>query len=309
MINIDEIISKVEEISIPNEGYTFIKIENVFFGKSKEGFYTFGKEVENKSIFPITQETKFLNLYINGIYEIENNLEKNLSIITLKSADKKFLETFIRLSISIIPEITDKKFYDYFLSLKEIFANSIQKSETELQGFFAELYTIKFLFEKKSIDLSSYYQSQDRMKFDYSISETKKIEIKSTLKTERIHHFRQEQVNTLMYDIFVFSYLLRKDDQGLSLYDLIKYCKKYFSHNFAFIAYIEKFTHKTSDSELASLRFNTNYMDCNFRIINANGIPKVEQTSGNGVFNIEFDSNLDKIAETSLDAFEQWFIS
>lgn len=305
--NINTIIEKIDSLTLPKDGYIFTEIENVYFGKSYDGFYSFGKKVDNQSILPIIQDTKFLSLYINGIFKIGDGTEKNLSVVSLKSEDKKLIETFIRLSVSVIPEISDKKFYDYFLSLKEIFSNSVQKSETELQGLYAELYTVKYLFETIGLDLSSFYQSQDRMKFDYSISDTKKIEIKSTQKSERIHHFRQEQVNSLMYDIIVFSYLLRKDDKGLSLYELIEYCKNTFANNFLFITHIEKFIHKTTDSELQNLKFNEQYTINNLKLINANQIPKIEKTSGNGVFNIEFDSNIINCESFDLQIFKSWY--
>lgn len=305
--NINTIIEKIDSLTLPKDGYIFTEIENVYFGKSYDGFYSFGKKVDNQSILPIIQDTKFLSLYINGIFKIGDGTEKNLSVVSLKSEDKKLIETFIRLSVSVIPEISDKKFYDYFLSLKEIFSNSVQKSETELQGLYAELYTVKYLFETIGLDLSSFYQSQDRMKFDYSISDTKKIEIKSTQKSERIHHFRQEQVNSLMYDIIVFSYLLRKDDKGLSLYELIEYCKNTFANNFLFITHIEKFIHKTTDSELQNLKFNEQYTINNLKLINANQIPKIEKTSGNGVFNIEFDSNITNCESFGLQIFKSWY--
>lgn len=305
--NINTIIEKIDSLTLPKDGYIFTEIENVYFGKSYDGFYSFGKKVDNQSILPIIQDTKFLSLYINGIFKIGDGTEKNLSVVSLKSEDKKLIETFIRLSVSVIPEISDKKFYDYFLSLKEIFSNSVQKSETELQGLYAELYTVKYLFETIGLDLSSFYQSQDRMKFDYSISDTKKIEIKSTQKSERIHHFRQEQVDSLMYDIIVFSYLLRKDDKGLSLYELIEYCKNTFANNFLFITHIEKFIHKTTDSELQNLKFNEQYTINNLKLINANQIPKIEKTSGNGVFNIEFDSNITNCESFDLQIFKSWY--
>lgn len=305
--NINTIIEKIDSLTLPKDGYIFTEIENVYLGKSYDGFYSFGKKVDNQSILPIIQDTKFLSLYINGIFKIGDGTEKNLSVVSLKSEDKKLIETFIRLSVSVIPEISDKKFYDYFLSLKEIFSNSVQKSETELQGLYAELYTVKYLFETIGLDLSSFYQSQDRMKFDYSISDTKKIEIKSTQKSERIHHFRQEQVNSLMYDIIVFSYLLRKDDKGLSLYELIEYCKNTFANNFLFITHIEKFIHKTTDSELQNLKFNEQYTINNLKLINANQIPKIEKTSGNGVFNIEFDSNITNCESFDLQIFKSWY--
>lgn len=41
------------------------------------------------------------------------------------------------------------------------------------------------------------------MKFDFSISEKVKLEVKATVKNIRTHHFRHEQLMTEVYDIFV----------------------------------------------------------------------------------------------------------
>lgn len=39
-----------------------------------------------------------------------------------------------------------------------------------------------------------YWQSQDKMKFDFSINETKKIEVKTTTSETRKHKFKHEQL-------------------------------------------------------------------------------------------------------------------
>ena len=55
----------------------------------------------------------------------------------------------------------------------------------------------------------------------FSISEKLKLEIKSTTKNSRTHHFRHEQLMTELYNIYVLSYMFRYDDEGLSLWELI----------------------------------------------------------------------------------------
>ena len=74
------------------------------------------------------------------------------------------------------------------------------------------------------------------MKFDFSISEKVKLEVKATVKNIRTHHFRHEQLMTEVYDIFVLSYLLRYDDEGLSLFELLMSCKKNHGERFKKIA-------------------------------------------------------------------------
>ena len=53
--------------------------------------------------------------------------------------------------------------------------------------------TEEMLLKFYDIDISEYYQIEDRRKFDFSISDRKKIDVKTTTKPERIHHFLQMQ--------------------------------------------------------------------------------------------------------------------
>jgi hypothetical protein len=306
MIDIENILSRLETVPIPSEGFNFLPIESVFWGKSKEGYYLFAKKVNNKSGQSIIQNTSHLDLYINQAFTTDKKTEEQLSAVILKSNDKRLIETFIRLSISVVPEISDRSFYDYFLALKEIFSNSREKSEQELQGLYAELYILKYFKDETNVDISVFYQSYEKMKFDYSVTDKKKIEIKSTLKEERVHHFRQEQLNTQLYDIFVMSLLLRRDDRGLSLFDLVQYCKKEFCFNLSFIAYIEKFICKTDISFLQNIKFNEEYTKNNLRIVAASVIPKIDHDPISGVYNIEFDSNMESCESTSNEDFIKW---
>ena len=80
----------------------------------------------------------------------------------------------------------------------------------ELQGLFGELLTIIFFKNNYNFDLTSYYQSISKQKFDFSIEQNKKIEIKTTLKPNRVHRFRLEQLNIENYDILIISILFTK---------------------------------------------------------------------------------------------------
>ena len=69
------------------------------------------------------------------------------------------------------------------------------------------------------------------MKFDFTLTEKKRIEIKSTLKANRTHHFKHDQLLSELYDIRVVSIMLRRSDVGISLGDLIeKINEEYFTH-------------------------------------------------------------------------------
>ena len=73
------------------------------------------------------------------------------------------------------------------------------------------------------------------MKFDFSINENKRMEIKSTIKTSRTHHFKHDQLLSELYDIRIVSVMLQKNDYGESLGELIEQIRDKFADNYALL--------------------------------------------------------------------------
>ena len=109
---------------------------------------------------------------------------------------------------------------DTFITLKTFFSSKKELSFSELEGLYAELFTIWSF--KDVIRLSDFWQSTDKMKFDFSFNSKDKLEIKSTLSPVRKHHFRHDQLQSDIFEIYILSYLMREDDQGLCAFDLIE---------------------------------------------------------------------------------------
>lgn len=117
------------------------------------------------------------------------------------------------------------------------------------------------------------------MKFDFSINEQKKMEIKSTLKDIRIHHFRHEQLLSELYDIIIGSVLLRESDTGLSLYELILKVKENAKCNYNVLLYIENFIKNTSDEKLKNIKYDELYIKENIKFYRANMVPRFNENS------------------------------
>lgn len=133
------------------------------------------------------------------------------------------------------------------------------------------------------------------MKFDFSISEKVKLEVKATVKNTRTHHFRHEQLMTEVYNIFVLSYLLRYDDEGLSLYDLLLICKEFMSKDARKLMRLNYVLKNVGEDRLKYMRFNRTYTDANRHIYRAEDIPKFNQNTPSGVVNAEYDCILDNV--------------
>lgn len=153
--------------------------------------------------------------------------------------------------------------------------------------------------------MSKYWQSKDRMKFDFSLTTTDKIEVKSTLKNERRHHFRHEQLLSDSFNIYVVSYMFREDDEGLSLYELIGKTKPLLQHDPRKVLIINKYVKNTSEERLKEVRFNEHLLLYYRKIYMAQDIPRFKENTPSGVSNAEYDCVLDNVRDISEGQFLQ----
>ena len=168
----------------------------------------------------IRQRTKKLSIECNARvqFEVDGVEEKTVAHIvrcycnTTKERDI-FLELCSLFEDASVSDNQEDALLEIVTILTSFFADSSEPSETELQGLYAELYTIWFY--RTIVNLGKYWQSRQRMTFDFSLTDEIKIEVKSTTKNERKHHFRHEQLMEDPYKVFIISYLMRHDDEGL----------------------------------------------------------------------------------------------
>ena len=281
--------------------FTLIKyLEKLFVGKDAEGNVVAVIISNRPNRKSIRQKTKLLSVECNIAVDYFLNGEKFsdvVHIIRCYAQSEKEKEIFIELTPLFRQASEDfdqeASILETVAILSSFFADKKEPSFTELEGLFAELYTI--LDYNNQLNLKKYWQSEDRMKFDFSISEKDKIEIKSTLKSERRHHFRHEQLLGNNFSIYVISYMMRKDDEGLSLYDLIDKTRPYFIDEPKKMLIINKYVKNTSVDTLKSTRFNEYYMKLNRRIYKADNIPKFSEITPSGVSNAEYDCLLDNV--------------
>ena len=309
MNKIELIYTTLNGVPIPHEGFCLRKIENVYWGKGVNGEIVFGLDCANTKVMPIIQSTKHLILYLNTIFDIndgDTTQSKPMSMLVLKTPNEKYVDIFIRLTTTFSCESTEEGLLAYFLDLKDLFSNERKTSSQELQGLYGELISMYIMQNRYRENIARFYQVEEKRKFDFSISDIKKIEVKTTLKSDRIHHFLQEQLNTQRYDIRVLSLMLLKDDKGMSLKQLIDACKSLFSDNLHLILHIEMLVKNISEDDLESIRYNYAYAQDHFRIFDAKSIPRLHEKTDDGVFNVEYDCSLDGVQECSIDNFAQW---
>lgn len=308
-MTVNEVLKIINGISVPEEGFCFEKCFNVLWGKNNKNEIVFAIENENEVSLPFSENTKYLKLIFNHLVIIEDGEKKynrKISAIVLKTLESKYVDLFITLSLSFSEKASSDKILKYFMELKDLFANVKKPNISELQGMYGELLSMYFLKNEYGIDISNYYQKEDRRKFDFSISDKKKIEIKTTTREERIHHFLQLQLDVERFDIKIISIMLQKDDEGLSLKELISRCKIVFSYNLLLLMHIERMIMNIDDEDLAKIRYNYNYFKDNIRFYNANDIPRIKEKNDEGVYNVEYDVDFTNSKSINKDELMCW---
>lgn len=285
--------------------------EACYFGKDKDNYVVFMIPSLMTRIAPVYQETRSLRFVFNKkcTFCHDDIVEtKVVHLLTCKEEDEDKIMAFIRLTKAFAQNDRDNDQYylaRLFSSISALFDKDRKVSEIELQGLFAELYTIIY-FSKKSCDLSRFWQSRNMMKFDFSISEKKRLEIKSTLKSSRIHHFKHDQLLNELYDIHIISFMLRKSDFGVSLEDLIDTIRETYSNNYALLMHIEASIAHVDKDMLREIKYDELYLKDNMRYFDAKNIPHFNEKTPEGVFNAEYDCCLDTSTAVSEDFLISW---
>ncbi len=292
-----------------NHDFTLIQYsESLFVGKDLEGNVSVVIISSKPNRKPLHQKTRLLSVECNAVVKYSINNEENedvVHIIRCFADTEKERDIFIELTplFGQASRVFDQEssILETVAILSSFFADNKEPSYTELEGLFVELYTIWSY--NSIIKMSQYWQSEDRMKFDFSITEKDKIEVKATEKNERRHHFRHEQLLGETFNIYIISYMLRKDDEGLSLYELMGRTKPLLEDNPKKMLIIDKYIKNVSEEKLRALRFNEYLIRINRKVFKAEDIPRFSGLAPTGVTNAEYDCHLDNANGISEEQF------
>lgn len=315
-MEVNEIIKKIQELVQPDKisEYNLFQVnreKKTYYGIDSNNNISFLVESSTPNIHSIVQETRYLSFGFNveaSILFDGKCSDKKVHILTCTSDLDNDIKAFITLTEAFQSYIEDNQPFvmnELFSSLINLFDNDTTRNNNELQGFFAELYII-YYFKQKGIDIVKDWQKKEKMKFDFSINEQKKLEIKSTVKENRIHHFKHEQLLSDLYDIVIGSCLLRESDTGISLYELILKIKAYASNNYKALLYIENFIKNISEEELKNMKYDEIYLKDNIRFYSADMVPRFNEKTPEGVSKAEYDSDLSNVISLSENDIIKW---
>ncbi len=226
-------INKIVEFlnnTFKSEGY-YVKefSDELFFGKDKDNNIVCAKKNNSKEQ-PLTTKTKAIELYQNYHFLLQTENEEidgNYDMIILKNEFVDTKESFIRLCLNFYNDNSNKNIIELTNDLIEMFKIISRKDAFLEQGLWAEFFTLLFINKKYGVNLSDYWHNDNFNKYDFSLNDNTKIEVKSTIKEIREHRFSHEQLET-DYDVIISSVQMRKDDNGYDVFDLYKEVEQLF---------------------------------------------------------------------------------
>jgi hypothetical protein len=164
-------------------------------------------------------------------------------------------------------------------------------------------------YSDKKINIINSYQSEQMMKFDFSISDIKKLEIKSTIKEDRIHKFRHEQLTTNLFDIIIASVLLRRDDEGLSLLDLVEMILDLPDVSPGISRNILTFLGSCGIEDLNKHKYSEQYCNEHIAYYRAEDVPHIEYEIPIGITDISYSVDLISTPHLEIGDLINWFLS
>lgn len=310
----EEIISKIRSLSPSNDGssYTLITLDKEygpFFGKNQSGNVCFVMPSNSAHPRQSSRATKELSLILDlecgfNIDGIEKSMISN--ILVCKSSDETEISAFVRLCTAFAgDDLNSRSITELFSALTRLFSTKRQSDRNTIIGLFGELYTIYYL-ESQDIDIAGTWQKKDLMKFDFSIAPSKRLEVKTATGVERKHHFRHEQLYYEDYDIIVVSLMIREANHGISMFDVVDYCRKKYASDYTRLNIIENKLSDYSDEELKEMIYDEPYIEGNIKFISAKEVPRFKEKSPDNLTNAEYDCILSKCESISMYDLKQW---
>lgn len=301
-----DFVNQFPNFSYPTSGFSLFHFsEDIYLGISSNQEVVLAIQSSDPQRDPRTIYTDSLNLSLNAkatLTEESISTSKTMNILAFKPGDNKALRVFFEICGIFIngPDVgSTDRMVEIFETIRSMFSRSHNFSFSELQGLYTELFLIR-AFESE-INLAKYWHSEENQKFDFSISSDLKIEVKSTLGDLRKHHFQHDQLSNNLNNIYVSSFMLQRDDQGLSLEDLVHSLRDLLQVNEKQYIRVQKILLNTDSGLLSTVRFNEQYTVDRLRFYKGVNIPRFAESTPTGVTSAEYDSILETAPTETLE--------
>ncbi len=211
--------------------YTLIAISphsDVWLAADVSGRPSLFIKCQNASIEP-SMRTSHVSIHLGQSYAVaeiggQKRIER-FDALRCEATSRRDIDAFIMLAeafLSRFPreQVDRSKLVGFFRSMVRLFSTSqaadLQRAR---QGLWGELFMMKTV--RGTSFWAQSWHSESLRKFDYSVPR-RHVEVKTSVGDERIHLFSHRQIFAMEgEEILIASILLRPEDAGLSLRDLI----------------------------------------------------------------------------------------
>ncbi len=268
----------------------------------------------DKSLGP-SMRTTHISLQLGNEYKISISgmppIIEKLDLLICESNVDIDVHTFLSLIGGFLGFIHDNKIkrsdlLTFFLSVSKLFSiNPSNDVITERQGLWGELF---FMSQVKGFKFwLPYWHSEPSRKFDFSSSD-KRVEVKTTTGSERIHQFSHRQVYSFEgEEIIVASIMLRYEDSGISLRDLLNIAKNNINSESDLVKLVkaERISKMESQDELGPI-FDALEAERSLSLFWANKIPHFGEPEPSGVSKTHYQIDLSTTPCINIPDLDDW---
>lgn len=256
-----------------------------------------------------------LEIFHHQNREIKSGKKKEkiyCSIIVCNSKDIEIQTLFLDVLLPIINKLefplNPKVLNILSEKLIQLFKNIKNPPLKSVQGLWAELFLISESKDKKEMINCWHDDKNDRYDFK---SKSNFIEVKSTLSDERKHVFSLSQTKLKINEIvLIASLMLEKDENGISVEDLISEINKELKNNIDLkeeLIFQVRSTLGSKWNESRKVCFAKESAKLNLKFYDLKDIPKLDHSVEKikGVSQVKFTSNLDVCKEINSNKFKK----
>lgn len=256
--------------------------------------------------FSVDINMEMINVYFGRVCKIydKRNSEGIYTIITLKTGDCDIQKYFIDI-VCILLEQLPSNYSDATLSqeiqkLVNLFSQLLQPPQKTIQGLWAELLIIEQSKNPEYLINSWHIDVHDR--YDFNDGKDK-IEVKSSIRPQKIHRFSVNQLNPNSdSNLLIASVNTSLVGQGINVFGLRdRICKKI--QNLQIQSHLNEIILKTIGndiSKVSDLYFDYSMAIDSIAFFDAKDVPSISLDSiPMGVTNVHFDADLSGIIPVS----------
>jgi hypothetical protein len=191
-------------------------------------------------------------------------------------------------------QISTKEISAFFSALLRLFSiRPDENNKARRQGLWGELY---FMRQNRGYEFwAQYWHTETNRLFDFS-SILKRLEVKTTLGHNRIHHVSHQQVySSGSEEIYIASMMMTEDDAGLSLRSLIAECREALIENPHFMKLEKAVRHAGMHSHDEGPMYNDGEAAQSIRFFDVESVPRFQVSEPEGVSGTHYQIDLTNI--------------